>query len=66
MQITYCDRCRKEIKPIPITKIINGKKHQYDTLLTAIYERFGRIPKRYELCPECWEKVKGFIERGGG
>ena len=45
MQITYCDRCRKEIKPKLIFKTIKGKEIKVDTLLTAVYEEIGRMPK---------------------
>lgn len=60
MIIKMCDRCGKRIEPKKPILRPNGKV--CDVWLASELELFGRTGRRYDLCFECANDLKAFLQ----
>ena len=55
----FCDRCGKEIM---MRKLLRPNGGHYDWWVNTVLEDWGRHGKEYELCFECANKLKKFLD----
>lgn len=64
MNVTLCDRCKKEFKKEPLSffgAIQPGKVFKQKFINSS---PFNRETEYFDLCNECWEDFKKWMSKG--